>query len=160
MAILKREPIEEIATWEPFRSMDYLHREMNRLFERMMPRDGGGGSLAAKALNFVPSAELEDADDAICIRLEVPGMEAKDIDVELAENFISIKGERKSESKSEEKGYVRSEFQYGKFERRIPLPTHVQADKAKAECRNGVLKLNLPKVEKEQRNKAVKLNIS
>jgi HSP20 family protein len=86
-------------------------------------------------------------------------MEAKDLNVEVTDSFISVKGERKSESKTEEKGMVRSEFHYGKFERRIPLPAHVQTDKVQAECKNGLLSLTLPKVEAEQR-KAVKVNVS
>ena len=125
MAIIKRDPLEEMTMWEPFRGMEYLHREMNRLFERMVPGDGGN---AARSLSFIPSAELEDTDNTLCLRLEVPGMDARDIDVEVTEDCVCIKGERKSESKTEEKGFVRSEFHYGRFERRIPLPAHVQAD--------------------------------
>ena len=95
----------------------------------------------------------------IHLKLEVPGMESQDLDVQVTESSIFVKGERKTESKTEEKGVVRSELHYGKFERRIPLPTHIQTDKVTAECKNGMLSLTLPKVESEQR-KAVKLNIS
>jgi HSP20 family protein len=86
-------------------------------------------------------------------------MEAKDLNVEVTDESVLVMGERKSESKTEEKGIVRSEFHYGKFERRIPLPSHVQTDKVQAECKNGMLKLTLPKVESEKR-KAVKVDIS
>lgn len=155
MAIIQRDPLEELTHWEPFRGMESLQREMNRLFDRFLPM--GNGEI--RSLTFVPSAEMEETDDAIHLRLEVPGMEAKDLNVEVTDSSISIKGERKSESKTEEKGMVRSEFHYGKFERRIPLPAHVQADKVQAECKNGLLSLTLPKVESEQR-KAVKVNVS
>lgn len=155
MAIIHRDPIQEISHWEPFRGIESLQREMNRLFDRLIP--GGNGEM--RSLDFIPSAEMEETDEAVHLRLEVPGMESKDLEVEVTEESVVIKGERQSESKTEEKGIIRSEFHYGKFERQIPLSAHIQPDKAHAECRKGVLNLTLPKVESEQR-KAVKVNIS
>jgi len=155
MAIVHRDPLEELTHWEPFRGIERLQQEMNRVFDRFMP--SGNGEI--RSLSFVPSAEMEETDDMIHLKVEVPGMESKDLDVQVTESSVFIKGERKTESKTEEKGVVRSELHYGKFERRIPLPTHVQTDKVTAECKNGMLSLTLPKVESEQR-KAVKLNIS
>lgn len=155
MAIIQRDPLEEIAHWEPFRGIENLQREINRLFDRLLPSSNG----EIRALTFAPSAEIEETDDAIHLKLEVPGMEAKDLTVEVTERAVSIKGERKSESKTEDKGVVRSEFHYGKFERSIPLPTPIQTDKVRAECKNGLLNLTLPKVESGQQ-KAVKVDIS
>jgi len=80
------------------------------------------------------------------------------LDVQVTEDTVSIKGERKSETKTEEKGIVRSEFHYGKFERVIPLPTHIQTDKVQAEYKNGILTLTLPKSESEKQ-KFVKVNV-
>lgn len=154
MANIQHDPLEGLTRWEPFRGIESLQREMNRLFDRLSPV--GNGEI--RSLTFVPLAEMEETDDMVHVRLEVPGMEAKDLSVEATESVISVRGERKSESKTEEKGLVRSEFHYGKFERRIPLPVHIQTDKVKAECKNGVLNLTLPKVESEQ-HKAVKVNI-
>lgn len=153
MALIHRDPLAELTHWETFRGVEGLQREINRLFDRL-PGDG-----AIQSLTFVPSAEMEETDDLIHLRLEVPGMEAKDLEVEVTEGAIAIKGERKSESKTEAKGRLRSEFHYGKFERRIPLSTHIQTDKVQAECKKGILSLTLPKVESEQR-KVVKVNIS
>jgi len=155
MATIQRDPLEGLTHWEPFRGVESLQREINRLFDRLLPSSNG----EIRSLTFIPSAEMEETDDAIHLRLEVPGMEAKDLNVEVTEEAILIKGERKSESKTEEKGVIRSEFHYGKFERRIPLPTHIQTDKVQAECKNGVLSLALPKIESEQR-KAVKVNVT
>ncbi len=115
---------------------------------------GNGGS----ALNYIPSAEMEETAEEIKLKLEIPGMEAKDLNVDVTENSVSINGERKSETKTEEKGMVRSEFHYGRFERQIPLPAHVQNDKVQAEYKNGILTLNLPKIEGEK-HKAVKINV-
>lgn len=155
MAIIHRDPIEEMAHWEPFRGVESLQREINRLFDRLLPSGNG----ETRSLTFIPSAEMEETDDAIHLKLEVPGMEAKDLNVEVTEESILIKGERKSESKTEAKGVIRSEFHYGKFERRLPLPAHIQTAKVQAECKNGVLNLTLPKIESEQR-KSVKVNVT
>ncbi|WP_341529370.1 Hsp20/alpha crystallin family protein [Nostoc sp. UHCC 0302] len=155
MPITRWEPFQEIERWEPLREIEHLQQRMNRLFERMIPSGNGGVS----ALTFIPSAEMEETADAVNLRLEIPGLESKDLNVEVTEESVSISGERKSETKMEEKGIMRSEFRYGKFERIIPLPAHVQNDKAQAEYKNGILTLTLPKVEGEKK-KAVKINLS
>jgi HSP20 family protein len=85
-------------------------------------------------------------------------MEAKDLDVHVTAEAVSISGERQSEIQSEEKGVTRSEFRYGQFRRVIPLPTPIQNDKVKADYKNGILSLTLPKVEAEK-TKVVKVNI-
>lgn len=144
-----------LVRWEPFREIDTLQRQMNRLFDELMPtvREAGNG------IAFVPAAELEETPDAIHLKLEVPGMDAKDLDVQVSADSVSITGERKSETKTEEKGMTRTEFRYGKFQRVIPLPARVQNNKVQAEYKDGILKLNLPKAE-EEKNKVVKVNLS
>ena len=148
-------PFRDIQRWEPLQEIESLQREMNRLFERMMPSSGNGG---ATGMTFMPSAEMEETEEALHLKLEIPGMEAKDLDVQVTEDAISISGERKSEIKTEKKGVMRSEFHYGKFERVIPLPTHIQIDKVQAEYKNGVLALTLPKSEEDKR-KVVKVHV-
>lgn len=107
----------------------------------------------------VPLAEMEDTKDAIHLKLELPGMEAKDLDVQVTEKTVSISGERKSETKTEENGVNRTEFHYGKFQRVIPLPSKIQNTKVTAECKDGILNLTLPKAE-EEKNKVVKVNLN
>jgi HSP20 family protein len=85
-------------------------------------------------------------------------MEAKDLDVHVTAEAVSISGERQSEMHSEDKGVTRSEFRYGQFRRVIPLPTPIQNDKVQADYKNGILSLILPKVEAEK-TKVVKVNI-
>ncbi|MBH8561930.1 Hsp20/alpha crystallin family protein [Nostoc sp. CENA67] len=155
MPITRWEPFQEIERWEPWREIEHLQQRMNRLFERMIP-GGDGGEISA--LTFIPSAEMQETADEVHLRLEIPGLESKDLNVEVTEDSVLISGERKSETKTEEKGVTRSEFRYGKFERIIPLPAHVQKDKAQAEYKNGILTLTLPKVEGEKK-KAVKINL-
>ncbi|RUR73777.1 Hsp20/alpha crystallin family protein [Chlorogloeopsis fritschii PCC 9212] len=140
--------------WEPLREIETLHRDMNRLFDRLLSSDGGEGV----GLSFVPAAEMEETNDAIHLKLEVPGLEPKDINVEVTAESVSISGERKSETRIEDNGITRSEFRYGRFERVIPLPSHIQNDKVHAEYKNGILSLTLPKAE-EEKHKVVKVNI-
>jgi HSP20 family protein len=153
MSLMRRDSLEEITRWEPFRGLEYLQREMNHLFDRFLP-DGNG---ELRSLAFMPPAEMEETDDTILLNLEVPGMEAKDLDIQVTESSVLVKGERKSESRQEEKGLVRSEFHYGRFERTIPLPAHIQTTNVQADYKNGMLHLTLPKVESEQ--KVVKVDI-
>ena len=153
-SIERSEPFRDIERWEPFGEIDTLQRQINRLFNTLLPTDGGERT----GLVFIPAAELEETDDVVYLRIEVPGLEAKDINVEVTPDSVSISGERKYETKTEENGVTRSEFRYGKFQRLIPLPTPVHNDKVQAEFKHGILHLTLPKVESEKQ-KVVKVNI-
>ncbi len=140
--------------WQPFQEIDSLQREMNRLFDDMLTP----GTRREHNGSFIPAAELKETEDAIHLRLEVPGLEAKDLNVEVTLDAVSISGERQSESKVEEQGNVRTEFRYGRFQRVIPLPAQVDNQKVEAEYKNGILSLVLPKREDERR-KVVKVNL-
>ncbi len=131
-----------ITRWQPFGDIEYWKSRMNRLF----------------GIDFMPVAEMEETDNEIYLKLEIPGMETSDFDIEVTETSVNISGERKSETETEEKGVVRSEFSYGKFERVIPLPAHIQNDKVKAEYKNGILILTLPKTEGEK-HKIIKVEV-
>jgi len=142
--------------WQPFRELDEFQQEMNRVFDNL-----GYSSLARKTdglTSFVPPAEMEETEDAVLIRLEVPGINPEDIDIQASAESVSIRGERKSESKTEEKGMTRTEFRYGSFQRVIPLSTRINHNQVEAEYKNGVLELTLPKVE-ETKQKAVKVKV-
>jgi HSP20 family protein len=155
MTLTRWHPLWDLEKWQPAREIESLQHEMNRMFEQLMHVGNG----VSKELTFIPSVEIEDTADEIRLKLEVPGMEAKDLDIEVMDDAVKIKGERKAESKTEEKGVVRSEFHYGSFERIVPLPIHVQGEKAKAEYKDGILSLSLPKSE-EEKKKVVKINVS
>ena len=132
-----------ITRWQPFAEIESWQNKMNRLF----------------GIDFMPAAEMEETDNEIVVKLEIPGMEASDLDIQVTETSITIGGERKEETKIEEKGMVRSEFSYGKFERIIPLSARIQNDKVKAEYKNGILILTLPKTEAEK-HKIVKVKVA
>jgi HSP20 family protein len=155
MALIRWNPFLDIERLEPLREIDTLQRQMNRLFDTLIPTTNGNET---PGLTLSPAAELEETDDAIHLRLEVPGLEAKDINVEATRESILISGERKTETRTEKNGVTRSEFRYGKFQRVIPLPSQIKNDKVQAEYKNGILHLTLPKAESE-RHRAVKVNL-
>jgi HSP20 family protein len=110
------------------------------------------------ARDIVPAAELSETPEAFYLKLEIPGMEAKDLDIQVSAESISVTGERRSETKTEEKGITRSEFRYGKFSRTMRLPGRIENGKVTAEYKDGILNLTLPKAE-EEKNKVVKVNL-
>jgi HSP20 family protein len=143
--------------WEPFREVEGLQKEMNRLFDHLVPANLGNGE--RMGLSFIPAAEMIETPEAIQLKLEIPGMEAADLNVEVTADTLTVNGERKSESKTEEKGFTRTEFRYGKFHRVIPLPVRVNNTNVTAEYKDGILNLTLPKAE-EEKNKVVKVSIN
>ncbi len=101
-----------LVRYNPWQEMSSLQRQLNRLFDdALIPESWGEWSNLSK----VPAAELTETDEALLLKLEVPGMSAKDLDIQVTADSVSISGERKEETKSEEKGVTRSEFRYGKF---------------------------------------------
>lgn len=144
-----------LVRWNPWRDIDTLQRQFDRMFEdALTPTTQNEWN----SFTRIPAAELNETADAIHLKLELPGIDAKELDVEVTENVVSIKGERKSETKSEENGATRSEFHYGKFQRVIPLPARIQNTQVQAEYKDGILNLTLPKTEQEK-NKVVKVNL-
>ncbi|WP_127085666.1 Hsp20/alpha crystallin family protein [Dulcicalothrix desertica] len=135
-----------LTRYNPWQELNALQRQMNGLFESSQPTE--------KA----PVAELQETEQAFMLKLELPGVEAKDVDIQVAEKAVSISAERKSGTKTETDGKVRSEFYYGKFQRVIPLPARIQNTDVKAEYKDGILNLTLPKAEAEK-NKVVKVNL-
>ncbi|MEH2464923.1 Hsp20/alpha crystallin family protein [Nostoc sp.] len=143
-----------LVRWNSWREIDTLQRQLNNLFEdTRVP-----SALLYRGLSKVPAAEIQETEDAIHLKLELPGIEAKDLDVQVTENAVYVSGERKSETKIEEKGITKSEFHYGKFKRVIPLSARIQNTNVTADYKDGILNLTLPKTEQEK-NKVVKVNL-
>lgn len=138
-----------LVRYNPFRDLDTLQRQMNRLFdESFLPtwRDNG-----------IP-AEISETEEAIHLKLELPGINKEDLDIQVSKNAVAISGERKEENKTNNNGVTRSEFRYGKFSRVIPLPVYVQNSTVTAEYKDGILTLTLPKAEAEK-NKVIKVQV-
>jgi HSP20 family protein len=94
-----------------------------------------------------PAIEVADTKDALVVKAQVPGVSKEQIQVNVSDNTLTIKGETKKEEKKEGKNYYRQEFRYGAFARTIALPTAVQADKIEAHLKDGVLQITIPKSE-------------
>jgi HSP20 family protein len=140
-----------LVRYNPWQEMNSLQRQLNRLFDdALTPSNWDDFSNFSK----IPAAELTETDDAVHLKLEIPGMEAKDLDVQVMADRVAIAGERKSEINDK----TRSEFRYGKFSRVIPLPVRIQNTNVTADYKDGILNLTLPKAE-EEKNKVVKVNL-
>lgn len=139
--------------WQPFHEMDSVQREMNRLFDSLNSTQPENGKA------YFPPAEMIVTADEIQLKLEIPGMDAKDIDIQVSAQSVEISGERKSVSRVTAEGKKRSEFRYGAFRRVISLPTRVQNTNVNAKYKDGILHLTLPKEEAEK-TKVVKINVS
>ncbi|BAZ06667.1 Hsp20/alpha crystallin family protein [Calothrix sp. NIES-3974] len=143
-----------LVRWNPWREMSALQRQMNQLFEDTITP----AKLFDSSFAHIPAVEIQETDDAILLKMEVPGMDSKDLDIQVSETTVHISGERKHEANQEEDGFRKSEFYYGKFERTIPLGIRIQNTEVKAEYKDGILSLTLPKAEAEK-NKVVKVSL-
>ncbi len=124
----------------PFMS---LQREIDRLFEdfsRGFPTIAGNGATA-----LMPSMDVTETDKEIEITAELPGLEEKDVEVNIADNILTIRGEKKVEKEQKDKNYRLVERSYGSFERTLELPEGVNADAIKANISKGLLKVTVPK---------------
>ena len=131
---------------------------MNNLFDSFLGRasadiwDNGAGE-------FMPQVDLGEMEKEVRLTAELPGLEEKDVEVVLTENTLTIKGEKKVEKEEEKRDYYHSERSYGYFNRTIAIPPEVDADKAKARFRNGVLRVTIPKkLEAQHARKRIPLN--
>ena len=154
-----------IVRYNPWSEMDSVQRQINRVFNDVFTAEGGKPVIPANFTEFgnyskYPAAELIETTENLILKLEVPGMQAADIDIEATAKSVSVSGERKSKSDTiaEDKQKTRTEFRYGSFARVIPLPVRIQNTEVKAEYTNGVLTLTLPKAY-EEKNKVVKVNL-
>ncbi|HMJ24383.1 MAG TPA: Hsp20/alpha crystallin family protein [Pyrinomonadaceae bacterium] len=150
---LSRPEPNDLGTGSPFTFMRRFSEEMDRLFGEyglgrgwLAPAfEGGLDRLTALGSSkFSPQIEVFERDKNLVIRADLPGMTKDNVNIEIANEAVVIRGERHSEREEDAKGYYRSERSYGSFYRRIPLPEGVSADKATADFRNGVLEISIP----------------
>ena len=135
----------------PFMS---LRRDIDRLFDDFFhaPLAGSGRGMTMQW----PNVEVSQADSEIRITAEVPGMTEKDVELLVEDGVLTLRGEKKSESEDRDRGY--SERFYGRFERRIALPSGIDEEKAKAEFRDGVLTVTLPRNREAESRRRIPIN--
>jgi HSP20 family protein len=150
--------IMSLIHWQPVRELDLLRQQMDRLlnewtidrdFPKLRMDDG---------VPWLPAIELEETETDLVLKAQVPGMEAKELEVQVTPDAVMLTGEHQQSERTEEKGFFRSEFRYGQFERKIPLPKTIKNDQVKSTFADGVLTLTLPKAE-DNEHKAVKINL-
>ncbi len=135
----------DLARWDPVSDIVSLREAMNRLFEDSFIRPRGWLT-AADGMGMLP-LDVYESDDEVTVRASIPGVNSDNIDISVMGTTLTIKGE-KSEDREEKKGnYHLRERHYGTFQRSVNLPSQVNVDRAKAEFKDGVLTLTLPKVE-------------
>ncbi len=145
-----------LTRWDPFREFTTLQDRMNRLF-----RDSSGGDVREEALTtstFAPPVDVYEDDHNITLKIEVPGIEEKDIDVRIENNTLTVHGERKFEKEEKEENFRRVERQYGSFTRSFMLPNTVDAERVQANYDKGILKIQLAK-KAEAKPKQIKVNV-
>lgn len=140
-----------ITSWQRQGDIQAMRRAMDSMFGDMMVRQ-------PQMVAFRPAVEMQDTDEALVLRAQIPGIDARDLDIRVTKQAVVISGEKSDNNQTEKIGYFRSEFTYGKFQRVIQLPVAVDNDKVQAEYKNGILSLTLPKAS-AARNEVVKVNL-
>jgi len=146
--------IMAITRWDPFREVVSLQNRMNSLF-----RDLNEGEGPMTTASFVPAVDVYEDEKKVVLKLEVPGIEEKDLDVSVENNTLTVKGERKFEKEEKEENFHRIERRYGSFYRAFTLPTTVDTESVAASYNAGVLKLELKK-KPEAQPKQIKVNVN
>lgn len=144
-----------ITRWDPFREVVALQNRVNSLFRDF--NENGDSPLTAAS--FVPAVDVYEDNDKVVLKLEVPGIEEKDLDVRVENQTLTVKGERKFEKNEKEENFHRIERRYGSFYRAFTLPNTVDTGNVDAKYNAGVLKLELKK-KPEAQPKQIKVNVA
>ena len=159
----KEEETKAVTPWRPFMDLTRWERDMDRMREDFFGRRGShwwperwfrADELDVRA----PAVDVFEEKDDIVVKAEIPGMDKDNIQVNLTDHTLTIKGEKKKEEEVKEEKYYRSERSYGAFVRTLELPRDVHADKIKATFKNGVLEVRMPKTE-EAKAKEIKVKV-
>lgn len=142
-----------INRWDPFREVVALQNRMNNLFREMNEADN-----PVTTASFVPAVDIYEDPKRVVLKLEVPGMEEKDLDVRVENNTLTVKGERKFEKDEKEENFHRIERRYGSFFRSFTLPSTLDTEHVSASYNAGILKLELHK-KPEAQPKQIKISI-
>jgi HSP20 family protein len=143
--------------WEPARELQTIQQEVNRLFGTVFEpqaRAGNGGGLA----RWIPAMDLVEDGEHFVLRADLPGVSEKDVNVELEDNVLTIKGQRESQHEERKDGYYRIERASGSFSRSLTVPEGIDPESIEAHFENGVLEVRIPKPEERKpRRVAIKV---
>ena len=146
-----------IVRWEPFRDMVTAQRDFDRIFREAFSPQFGDTELSTRA--WAPAVDIYETDNDIVLKAELPGVDPKDVEVRVEDNTLYLKGVRNYEKEVKEQNYHRIERSYGSFARSFSLPNSIDAEKVKAEYKDGLLTLTMPKRE-EAKPKTIKIDVT
>ncbi len=145
-----------IRRWDPFDELASLRESMERLFADFFTTRRPVRALAPSL--WEPAIELFETENEVVFRAEMPGIDPKQVNVTVSEDTLNVKGEARTEQEQKGRSYYRRELRHGSFERTVGLPTPVEADQAKANFKNGILEVRMPKAARA-RAKSVQVEV-
>ena len=138
-----------LVKWNPWREMDTFQDRINRFFDRpFLPSEWQSEEACMES--WKPMVDIYEDEDNIVIKAELPGVDKKDIHVDIKDRVLTLSGERSYDNEVKEDNYYRRERAYGKFQRAFSLPDTLDPDKIKADFKDGVLKIDIPKPEEKK----------
>jgi HSP20 family protein len=143
----------EIIPWRARRELDTLRREMDRLWQGFF-----GERVWEPFERWSPALDLTETKDSLVVKAELPGIDSKDISIDLSGDILTVRGEKKQEKEEKEESYHSVERSYGSFVRSVRLPVKIEEDKIKASYKDGILKIDMPKAE-EAKKKEIKIKV-
>lgn len=141
-----------LTRWDPFRDMLRMQEEMTRLLDDRFAR-------TTESVGWTPACDIYEDGEEVTVRAELAGVEPKDVDIRFENGVLTVRGERKMEKEEKKENYHRVELAYGTFTRSFSLPGTVDPDKIRAEAKNGVLVIHLPK-KPEAKPKAIQVKLA
>lgn len=141
-----------LVRWSPWRDILSVQDEMNRLFNGLVTNRG----TSTGAEDWVPSVDISETDDGFIVTADVPGMNADDIKISVANNVLTLRGEKKNVREDKGENFHKVERAFGSFERTFSLPSGVEAESIRAKYKDGVLEVRLPK-SKEAKPQEIKV---
>ena len=142
-----------LARWDPLGDLQRMQEEVNRLFDDRLVARGG------ESVGWTPSVDIFEDEEGIALRFELAGVDPKDVDIRFENGVLTLRGERKLEREEKRDNYHRVELSYGTFTRSFSLPATIDAEKIKAESKNGILNVMLPK-KAEAKPKSIQVKVS
>jgi HSP20 family protein len=146
-----------IMRWDPFAELASFREAMNRLFEDVFSRRSLASELTTETV-WAPAIDMYETDEEVVVKAMLPGLKKDDLEVTFSDDVLTIKGETKRETETKKRNYYHKELAYGQFARSIALPVTVKPEQAKAEFKDGILEIHIPKAE-EAKPKVHKLEI-
>jgi len=145
-----------IMRWDPFGEVLKMQRDMDRIFSRIGTVEGRPGTTATA---WMPRINVKQAGDDIAVHVELAGIKPEDVDIEVTDGVLTIRGERKAETEREDEGWLVRESSFGSFERSMVLPEGIDPESIKADFKDGMLEVHIPKALEVARPKTTKVAV-